>query len=387
MKPSPAMCRCSSLRRLASDPRPLAEPCAETHPAAVMFADISGFTALTELLARQGPAGVERVAAGLNGYFGRLIAIIEAHGGDVVKFAGDALTAVWLQDEDERGIAAASLRAVDCALAIQTGLHGYQISDGLDLLAASASARAGSRRSTSAGSAGAGSWCSPARRCRRGWSPRASRSRARSWSRRGVERRRGARARPPGGRRLPPHRGAAPAEPPGDDRITAAVRRVALARPPVAADTERRCAATCRRRCRRGWRLGQSAWLAELRRVVGAVRQPADAGLPDAAGGGAAGDGGVPADRPGLRGQHQLRQRRQHRGDDDGGVRAAAAGPRGRRGAGDRRGPAIAHGAQAARLADGDGGGLGQGVLRVGRRARRAARTRCSATWSTCRRG
>lgn len=121
-------------RRLANDPRPLETPCAETHPAAVLFADISGFTALTELLARQGPAGVERVASGLNGYFGRLIAIIEAHGGDVVKFAGDALTAVWLQPEDQPGLRDAALRAVDCALAVQTHLHGYQISDGMDLL-------------------------------------------------------------------------------------------------------------------------------------------------------------------------------------------------------------------------------------------------------------
>lgn len=119
-------------RRLAGDPRPLEAPCLETHPAAVLFADISGFTALTELLARQGPAGVERVAAGLNGYFGRLIAIIEAHGGDVVKFAGDALTAVWSQEQP--GIRDAALRALDCALTVQRDLHGYQISDGIDLL-------------------------------------------------------------------------------------------------------------------------------------------------------------------------------------------------------------------------------------------------------------
>lgn len=121
-------------RRLAGDPRPLEAPCLEVHPAAVLFADISGFTALTELLARQGPAGVERVAAGLNGYFGRLIAIIEAHGGDVVKFAGDALTAVWPQDSGEPDLREATLRALDCALAVQTDLHGYQISDGIDLL-------------------------------------------------------------------------------------------------------------------------------------------------------------------------------------------------------------------------------------------------------------
>jgi class 3 adenylate cyclase len=118
------------LRRLASDPRPLAAPCAETHPAAVLFADISGFTALTELLARQGPAGVERVAAGLNGYFGRLIAIIEAHGGDVVKFAGDALTAVWLQTRASAGSQAASLRAVDCGSRSRPGCTAIRSATG-----------------------------------------------------------------------------------------------------------------------------------------------------------------------------------------------------------------------------------------------------------------
>ena len=46
-------------RRLAEDPCPLTEPRSERHPATVLFADISGFTALTELLGRQGPAGVE----------------------------------------------------------------------------------------------------------------------------------------------------------------------------------------------------------------------------------------------------------------------------------------------------------------------------------------
>ena len=85
-------------RRLAEDPRALTAPCSELHAAAVLCADISGFTALTEMLARQGPAGVEKVGAGLDGYFGRLTAIIEAHGGDVVNFAGDALTAIWLAD-------------------------------------------------------------------------------------------------------------------------------------------------------------------------------------------------------------------------------------------------------------------------------------------------
>ena len=120
-------------RRLATDPRPLVEPTAEMHSAAVLCADISGFTAFTEMLARQGPAGVEKVGAGLDGYFSRLTAIIEAHGGDVVEFAGDALTAIWLPPAGSEDLQAAALPAIACGLAIQDSLHGYRVSDGVEL--------------------------------------------------------------------------------------------------------------------------------------------------------------------------------------------------------------------------------------------------------------
>lgn len=117
-------------RRLSGDPRPLLAPQSEAVAAAVLFADVSGYTALTEALARQGPAGVEKVAAGLNGYFGRLIDIITAHGGDIVKFAGDALTAIWVADD---GLADAAAAASACGLAIQTALHACPIDDGVEL--------------------------------------------------------------------------------------------------------------------------------------------------------------------------------------------------------------------------------------------------------------
>ncbi|PCC66862.1 Adenylate and Guanylate cyclase catalytic domain-containing protein [Nannocystis exedens] len=117
-------------RRLSVDPRPLHQPQAEIVAAAVLCADVSGFTALTEALAKQGPAGVEKVAAGLNTYFGRLIEITAAHGGDVVKFAGDALTAVWVA---EGSSARAAEAAVACGLAIQAALHACPIDDGIEL--------------------------------------------------------------------------------------------------------------------------------------------------------------------------------------------------------------------------------------------------------------
>jgi class 3 adenylate cyclase len=82
-------------KRIAADPLPIESPVAEEIQAAVLFADISGFTRLTESLAEAGPAGVEAIANILNEYFGQLIDIVHQYGGDVVKFAGDAVIAVW----------------------------------------------------------------------------------------------------------------------------------------------------------------------------------------------------------------------------------------------------------------------------------------------------
>eukprot|EP00435_Cladocopium_sp_Y103_P051108 s685_g15.t1 len=65
--------------------------------ACVVFADASGFTALTEALAKQ-PHGAEEIGSCLNGFFGALIDIITSYGGDVLKFSGDAVTILWKVD-------------------------------------------------------------------------------------------------------------------------------------------------------------------------------------------------------------------------------------------------------------------------------------------------
>ena len=77
-----------------------------------LFADISGFTALTERLAQQGPAGAETLTHLLNTYFDQLIDLITDSGGDVVKFAGDALIVTFPAQPDGGRWA----RAVHCVL-------------------------------------------------------------------------------------------------------------------------------------------------------------------------------------------------------------------------------------------------------------------------------
>ena len=80
---------------------------------AALFADISGFTPLTEaLVAELGPQrGAEELTAALDAIVEPLLAELDRHGGDVIYFSGDALTA-WIDGDD-------GSQAVACALAMQ----------------------------------------------------------------------------------------------------------------------------------------------------------------------------------------------------------------------------------------------------------------------------
>ena len=100
--------------------------------AAVLFADISGFTALTERLATAGPRGSEALSNVLNAYFERLIELIAGHGGDVVKMAGDALIATWPAGEG-RPLDACTRRAAACGLEVQATLQDYPVGEGIRL--------------------------------------------------------------------------------------------------------------------------------------------------------------------------------------------------------------------------------------------------------------
>lgn len=69
---------------------------------ALLFADISGFTAMSERLSTLGREGAEQITEIVNRYFSTMLAIIFAHGGDLFKFGGDALL-VFFPDGDEPG--------------------------------------------------------------------------------------------------------------------------------------------------------------------------------------------------------------------------------------------------------------------------------------------
>jgi class 3 adenylate cyclase/tetratricopeptide (TPR) repeat protein len=91
-------------------------------PAVALFADVSGFTALSEALARA-PSGAGELTRILNAYFTPIIALIHSYGGVVGKFGGDSLSAFFPVEPGQRGPTAR--RAVACALALQAHVSRY----------------------------------------------------------------------------------------------------------------------------------------------------------------------------------------------------------------------------------------------------------------------
>jgi adenylate cyclase len=107
----------------------------ELREVTVMFADLSGFTALS------GKVGPSELMTVTNAYLGLIVEAVEANGGYVDKFIGDAVMGVWgapAPNADHAGAAArAALQAVDAVLqakkrADASGEHGYSLKIGLN---------------------------------------------------------------------------------------------------------------------------------------------------------------------------------------------------------------------------------------------------------------
>ena len=65
----------------------------------LLFADLSGFTAMSEKLAGLGRLGGEKLAGIMNNCFDSLLGQVFAGGGDIIKFGGDAFLALFRGDD------------------------------------------------------------------------------------------------------------------------------------------------------------------------------------------------------------------------------------------------------------------------------------------------
>lgn len=106
------------LRHCANHTSDSLAPFEERARGAVLFADIAGFTDLSERLAGKLPFGLEELTEALNAFFRPLIDIIIRNGGDVIKMAGDAVVVEW-EARPADALGETVMRAVRCAREIQ----------------------------------------------------------------------------------------------------------------------------------------------------------------------------------------------------------------------------------------------------------------------------
>ncbi len=102
----------------------LSEVRADERELAVLFSDLAGFTPMSEKLS---PRALIEL---LNAYFDAMCPIIKDHGGDIDKFIGDAILAVF---DEERGALPPSFRAVQAGLAMQAAMAGFNAGRSVEL--------------------------------------------------------------------------------------------------------------------------------------------------------------------------------------------------------------------------------------------------------------
>ena len=82
----------------------------------LLFVDISGFTNLSERLARRGRIGAEELTSVLDRIFGRMLEVSSDRGGSLIKFGGDALLLLF---ESEDHVMQACAAAVEMRAALR----------------------------------------------------------------------------------------------------------------------------------------------------------------------------------------------------------------------------------------------------------------------------
>lgn len=96
------------------------EPSILRFDGALLFVDISGFTALSQRLP------VDELRIHINAYFKSILDIVHDFGGDVIKFAGDALYAIW--KEEDGNLQECVREALSCGVEIVLKCSNFKVS-------------------------------------------------------------------------------------------------------------------------------------------------------------------------------------------------------------------------------------------------------------------
>ncbi|MBN1953417.1 MAG: tetratricopeptide repeat protein [Anaerolineae bacterium] len=116
------------IRQIVANPSAFFPGWVEHRQAALLFADVSGFTAISENLSRLGKEGAEELTRILNTYFAAMIDRVYQYSGQIIKFGGDAITCAFMAPaaDGDSSLELNVQQAVHCALAMQQEMARFQ---------------------------------------------------------------------------------------------------------------------------------------------------------------------------------------------------------------------------------------------------------------------
>ena len=112
-------------RRVSENPGRPGEVRYAWQKGSLMFTDLAGFTRLLEANAGRGDVGAADLLKVLNAYFTEMIEIISKSGGDLLEFTGDALLALFPDDQKRND----TLQAVRAGLRMQRAMARFSAID------------------------------------------------------------------------------------------------------------------------------------------------------------------------------------------------------------------------------------------------------------------
>jgi len=123
-------------RHLHRRPDRAKTPWEQSFPAAVLYVDVAGVSALVESRSAQATSPDVLLSNALNAYFGQLVDFIKVQGGDVIKSSAAGVLAIWPAEREngsETSLATMARRAAQSGLTLRRMLHDYAATDALSL--------------------------------------------------------------------------------------------------------------------------------------------------------------------------------------------------------------------------------------------------------------
>jgi class 3 adenylate cyclase/tetratricopeptide (TPR) repeat protein len=112
-------------RPVIESPQPPGHPRGGIEHGTFLFADVSGFTPLSERLKAE-EGGAEKLTTAVNNYFNAMVKVLHDHGGTLLKFGGDAFLGLFPTGSPEE-LSGSALAAARAAWAMQVAMGQEQL--------------------------------------------------------------------------------------------------------------------------------------------------------------------------------------------------------------------------------------------------------------------